>query len=426
VPIDEFGQCQSNGIAEAGALKPGFRMSNDPFSQGALEQIDLVHHSRLVVQPANLIGRELGLNPGINPMRFVATVGLLAVWVHTSLETGRATAGPESRFLLNERSEPVFQKYFGTSGPAVGRIYAEVFFLPCRQSYRKLSKSVYFLQIILLGLIQGAAELLPVSSSAHVIVAEKLMGLDPSSPEMTFVLVMLHTGTMFAVIVYFWSSWREHYFSSVPAFRNVAINVVIATVLTAIVGVALQLVIEKVFLKGPAKAEVEVLFSNLALIAGALLAAGLLIIYSGLREEKNKRRSDVSASQACWIGAVQGLCLPFRGFSRSGATISTGLLLGVGKRRMEEFSFALAVVLTPPVILRSLWRLIKEGSGTGQSPPLVHAALPGLFGMVCSFVAGWLALKLLSRWLESGRWKFFGYYCIGAAIIVFGLALAGF
>ena len=93
------------------------------------------------------------------------------------------------------------------------------------------------------------------------------------------------------------------------------------------------------------------------------MAAGLLIIYSGMREEKNKRRGDVNASQACWIGAVQGLCLPFRGFSRSGATISTGLLLGVGKRRMEEFSFALAVVLTPPVILRSLWRLFKERSG---------------------------------------------------------------
>jgi len=64
-----------------------------------------------------------------------------------------------------------------------------------------------FLQILILGLVQGAAELLPVSSSAHVIVAEKLMGLDPSSPEMTFLLVMLHTGTMFAVIVYFWNSW---------------------------------------------------------------------------------------------------------------------------------------------------------------------------------------------------------------------------
>ena len=282
-----------------------------------------------------------------------------------------------------------------------------------------------FFQIILLGLVQGAAELLPVSSSAHVIVAEKLMGLDPSSPEMTFVLVMLHTGTMFAVIVYFWNAWREHYFSSAAVFRKIATNVVIATVITGIVGLALQLLIEKVFLKGGAKAEVEALFSQLPLIGGALFAAGLLIIYSGMRQEVNKRGTDVEARQACWIGAVQGLCLPFRGFSRSGATISTGLLLGIGQRRMEEFSFALAVVLTPPVIAKELWRLFKAHSETNQPLQLLHIALPGLFGMVCSFVAGWFGLTLLSRWLEAGRWKFFGYYCLMAAIIVFALGFAG-
>ena len=70
------------------------------------------------------------------------------------------------------------------------------------------------LQILGLAVIQGAAELLPVSSSAHVIVAEKLMGLDPTTPEMTLLLVMLHTGTMFAVIFYFWKSWKESFFSS--------------------------------------------------------------------------------------------------------------------------------------------------------------------------------------------------------------------
>jgi len=284
---------------------------------------------------------------------------------------------------------------------------------------------VNFFQIILLGLVQGAAELLPVSSSAHVIVAEKLMGLDPSSPEMTFVLVMLHTGTMFAVIVYFWNAWREHYFSSAAVFRKIATNVVIATVITGIVGLALQLLIEKVFLKGGAKAEVEALFSQLPLIGGALFAAGLLIIYSGMRQEVNKRGTDVEARQACWIGAVQGLCLPFRGFSRSGATISTGLLLGIGQRRMEEFSFALAVVLTPPVIAKELWRLFKAHSETNQPLQLLHIALPGLFGMVCSFVAGWFGLTLLSRWLEAGHWKFFGYYCLMAAIIVFALGFAG-
>src|SRR5271156_5372295 len=114
-----------------------------------------------------------------------------------------------------------------------------------------------FLQILILGLVQGAAELLPVSSSAHVIIAEKLMGLDPSSPEMTFLLIMLHTGTMFAVIAYFWESWRRDYFSSSAEFWHMARNVIIATAITVVIGFGLKWVIEKVVLKGAAKAEIE-------------------------------------------------------------------------------------------------------------------------------------------------------------------------
>ncbi|HXM25441.1 MAG TPA: undecaprenyl-diphosphate phosphatase [Chthoniobacterales bacterium] len=282
------------------------------------------------------------------------------------------------------------------------------------------------LQILILGLVQGAAELLPISSSAHVIVVEKLMGLDASSPEMTFLLVMLHTGTMFAVIVYFWNAWRLSYFSSAEVFWKTAKQVIVATVLTAIIGLALQQVIEKVFLKGSPNTDVETLFSQLPLIGAALLVAGLLIIVAGLREPSRLEAKDVSTIAASWIGAVQGLCLPFRGFSRSGATISTGLLLGVGKRRMEEFSFALAVVITPPVIVREFWRLIKAHPEVTKADHLVPLALPGIIGMVASFVAGLLALRLLSRWLETGRWKLFGVYCILFAVVVFALAAFGF
>jgi undecaprenyl-diphosphatase len=153
---------------------------------------------------------------------------------------------------------------------------------------------------------------------------------------------------------------------------------------------------------------------------------GVLIIYSGLREEQKRRAHDVDFKDACWIGAVQGLCLPFRGFSRSGATISTGLLLGVGRRRMEEFSFALAVVLTPPIIARELLRLMKANSEAAHPFHTLELLVPGLMGMVCSFCAGLLALSLLSKWLETGRWKFFGYYCLAAAIVVFVLSKAGF
>jgi len=271
-----------------------------------------------------------------------------------------------------------------------------------------------YFQILILALIQGACELLPVSSSAHVIAAEKLMGLDPSSPEMTMLLVLLHTGTMFAVIVYFWKGWKRDYFGSKAQFQWFAIQVILATICTGIVGYSLKIVIEKIFMRGAEHAEIENLFSNLPLIAGALTAVGLLIIYAGLREQKQPRHADIQPQHSFWIGIVQGLCLPFRGFSRSGATISTGLILGLPKQKLEEFSFALAVVLTPPIIAQEAHRLVKAHALSGPNSVL-HLFAPGLVGMVLSFVAGLLALKLLSRWLEGGRWKFFGFYCLAAA-----------
>src|ERR1700733_2106090 len=94
-------------------------------------------------------------------------------------------------------------------------------------------------QIVFLAIIQGAAELLPVSSSAHVIVAEKLMGLSPSSPEMTFLLVMLHTGTMGSVLVYFWARWKRFNLE----FLKMAL---LATAFTGFIGLLLKAFIEKV------------------------------------------------------------------------------------------------------------------------------------------------------------------------------------
>jgi undecaprenyl-diphosphatase len=274
------------------------------------------------------------------------------------------------------------------------------------------------IQILILAIIQGAAELLPVSSSAHVIVAEKLMGLDPTAPEMTLLLVMLHTGTMFAVIVYFWKTWRASYFSSMSAFRANASLVATATALTGVVGLILLQVIKVAAARNMPDFEIEVLFGNARLMSAALGAAGLLIIVSSRARERGER--DLTLRSAAWVGAVQGLCLPFRGFSRSGATISTGLLLGVSRRRAEEFSFALAVVLTPPVIAREAYRLYKAvgASSTATSEQLLHIATPSLLGMALSFLAGLAALRWLSRWLEQGHWHYFGVYCVFAAVIV--------
>jgi undecaprenyl-diphosphatase len=275
-----------------------------------------------------------------------------------------------------------------------------------------------FLQILLLGLVQGAAELLPVSSSAHVIIAEKLMGLDPAKPEMTFLLVMLHLGTMFAVIAYFWRAWRDRYFSTRAALGRFALLVILATGCTGVVGFALKHLIERLFL---GNGEIEELFSNLTLVGVALAAAGLLIILAGSRTQRTEAARELDVKASMWIGVIQGLCLPFRGFSRSGATISTGLILGINRVRMEEFSFALAVVLTPPVIARELLRLLKTKGTATPTLHLLPLLTPGLIGMVCSFGAGLLALKLLSRLLENGRWTFFGYYCLVAATAIFAL-----
>ena len=290
------------------------------------------------------------------------------------------------------------------------------------------------LQVILLAIVQGLAELLPVSSSAHVVVAEKLMGLDPTTPQMTLLLVMLHTGTMFAVIVYFWKQWKNAYFASADAFKSFAVKVVAATALTGIIGYPLKKIIEKIAFPGAPKAEIEQLFGRLDIIAPALFAAGLLILIAGLREKKQLEGSDsgdaiLTTPQALWMGAIQGICLPFRGFSRSGATISTGMLAGALKEKAERFSFALAVVLTPPVVAVEAHRLLKatkEAAALGTPIDLHATLMTSLLGAVFAFLAGLVALKWLSSWLESGRWYLFGIYCILASGVVLFLHIKGY
>jgi undecaprenyl-diphosphatase len=285
---------------------------------------------------------------------------------------------------------------------------------------------IHYLQIAILALIQGAAELLPVSSSAHVILAERIMGMDPSQPAQVFLLVMLHTGTMFAVLVYFWPRWRRLLRRSdtsneteTPLGRFFRM-IVLATVCTGLLGLGLKAFIEQIVLirwLGYPTGEVEDLFKNLPLIAAALAMAGLLILVAGFWE-KAMESGRLSIGATISIGLVQGLCLPFRGFSRSGATISTGLLCGVSRTLAEDFSFALAVVLTPPVQVYSLYKLFK-GRSLAEANVMAEL-LPGVVGMVFSFAAGIVALRFLTAVLEKGRWGYFGCYCLVAACAVFG------
>jgi undecaprenyl-diphosphatase len=284
----------------------------------------------------------------------------------------------------------------------------------------------HYLQIALLALIQGAAELLPVSSSAHVILAQRLMGMDPSRPEQVFLLVMLHTGTMFAVLFYFWPRWLRLWNAKVeipgeptPRYQFLKM-VILATAVTGVIGLGLKIFIERVILVGLLKypeGQVEELFKHLPLVAAALAAVGLVILAAGRREPATTG-GRLTGRASFWIGLVQGFCLPFRGFSRSGATISTGLFCGVSRSMSEDFSFALAVVLTPPVQAYSIYKLLKVHALS--SAMIGEILVPGLVGMIFSFGAGLLALRFLSAVLERGQWKYFGYYCLGAAVVVFG------
>ena len=272
---------------------------------------------------------------------------------------------------------------------------------------------MHYFTILLLAIVQGLAELLPVSSSAHVIMAEKFMGIDPTTPSMTLLLVMLHTGTMLAVIVYFWRSWKTTYFSSWQSFWHQSWLAALATGATGGIGLLLLKLIPRV-LGEPKNFEIEQIFGNTHLIAASLATAGVLIFLSGWYCREQEGTSTLTPLRALIIGAVQGLCLPFRGFSRSGATISSALIMDMARRPAEEFSFVLAVILTPPVIAREVLRI----SHHQPTPHLSTWLMPSLFGMVMSFVAGLVALRWLSQWLEHGRWHYFGVYCLVAAALI--------
>lgn len=285
-------------------------------------------------------------------------------------------------------------------------------------------------QVIILAIIQGMTELLPVSSSAHVIVAAELFRENMSTPANALLLILLHTGTMFAVIVYFWRQWVRTFFSSAGAFWYFAKLIFVACLLSGAVGYPVILLVEHVLGRGNHQAAIEALFHKLNWIAPALAAAGILILIAGLREARSPARSNSGHHGVGWresvlMGILQGFSIPFRGFSRSGATISGGLLTGGRRAEIESFSFAMGVAITPLAIA---WEVRRVYHTAHLARTAVHwgpVLTPAAIGMACSFLAGLVALKWLSGWLERGRWHWFGIYCLFAAALTEILYLRG-
>ncbi len=288
-----------------------------------------------------------------------------------------------------------------------------------------------WIYVVILAAVQGLAELLPISSSAHVIIIAELLHENMSTPANALLLVMLHTGTMFAVIAYFWRQWVDTFFSSWTAFYRFARMIFVASFLSGVVGLPLILLVEHILSHGNHHAEIEALFNKLNWIAPALAAGGILILYAGLREaRKPAAKSDTKPGSVGWrhavvMGIVQGFAIPFRGFSRSGSTISAGLLADGERMPIESFSFVMAVAITPLALAREGYRVVKSAHAAGAPVPVAAVMTPALIGVVCAFLAGLLALKWLSRWLEQGRWYLFGIYCLAASVAVMLLYLRG-
>lgn len=263
--------------------------------------------------------------------------------------------------------------------------------------------------VVLLAIVQGIAEFLPISSSGHLRVAAELFGLnDPQ----TLFDVMLHVGTLVAVVVVYRDrvsglfgalgrllrgqvQWRT------DADLRLMTFVVVGTIPTGIIAIALGQTLEKW--------AASLVFVGVALLVNAVMLVVLGRLIRDPRRAKNARDlSAMTMKDALLIGLAQGVAVT-RGISRSGSTITAGVLLGLRQDAAATYSFLLSI----PAILGALVLSLKDFDGEAS------ALLPGLLGAVIAGIVGVIALKLLLKLLDRGRLGLFAGWC--AAVGVFAL-----
>ena len=282
-------------------------------------------------------------------------------------------------------------------------------------------------QAVVLAIIQGLAEFIPVSSSGHLIIVRRLLGWNELSPahELTFD-VALHFGTLLSVLFYFRRTWfqiiRAALGGKVVRFseasdagqsltpaeqreeRLLLWFLAIATIPGAIAGKLLEHSAEDYFRE------------HIYLIAGALIAVALVMWWGEKAGQLKKPLTGVSFADALIIGCAQATAL-VPGVSRSGATITAGLFRNLTREAAVRFSFLLSTPIIAGAALLKAHDLKKEGL-----PPGMHA--PFLVGVLVSALVGYGAIAWLVRYLQSNSLKVFILYRIVAGIIVIGLAIA--
>ncbi|NUN11131.1 undecaprenyl-diphosphate phosphatase [Candidatus Micrarchaeota archaeon] len=247
---------------------------------------------------------------------------------------------------------------------------------------------------IILGLIQGFTEWLPISSSGHLVIAQELLGLTVK-PEFDVVLMF---GTLLALIVYFRHKlyWILHgLLTNRKESRNYLFFIVLAGFPTALIGFA-----GKNFFKS--------LFSNPLAVSFLLVVNGLFLYFATRPREL---KSNLTEKNSLLIGIAQGLAIA-PGISRSGSTIGTGLLLGVEPRKAAEFSFMIGI---PAMLVASALEFQTLSLDLGMD--LILA------GVIAAFIAGYASIDVLMRLLKAGKLEWFAYYCVLVGAICFALFL---
>ncbi|MGB9866894.1 MAG: undecaprenyl-diphosphate phosphatase [Bacillota bacterium] len=250
-----------------------------------------------------------------------------------------------------------------------------------------------------MGLIQGVTEFIPVSSSGHLAVLEHLLGVKP--PGASFEIA-LHMGTLVAVLAYYRRELADLLLGLLDPDRreqrHLALAIVIGSVPAAIVGVA-------------AEASVESAFASMRSVGVGFLIGGTLMLLGSLgRAHNGPRRARVSAADALWVGLAQSVAL-LPGVSRSGSTISAGVLRGLSREAAAKFSFLLAIPVVGGAGALKLLRL-WHGQGTLGVEPLALA-----IGLVSSAISGYVSIGALVGWLKKRSLRSFGWYCLCVGLV---------
>lgn len=260
-------------------------------------------------------------------------------------------------------------------------------------------------EALILGLIQGLTEYLPVSSSGHLTIGSYLFGLE-GEENLTFT-VLVHVATVLSTlcVLFYEISWI---FAGLFKFKmneetKYALNIIVSMIPIGIVGVFFKDQVEEIF------------GSGLLIVGCMLLVTAALLTFSYYAKPRQKDK--ISLRDAFVIGIAQA-CAVMPGLSRSGSTIATGLLLGNKKESLAQFSFLMVI---PPILGEALLDVLKAVKGEAAFGGI--DTLPLVVGFIAAFVSGCIACKWMINIVKKGKLIYFGIYCAiaGAATIVFSM-----